>query len=97
VTDLHEQEAAAWVTTEIERLRSLGYADLLALEGQRKHRPMETNDGQSFGLETRIFWDDRERQNIRVMVDVWDPAKRLSRSIVRDDFIRAPDGSFVGE
>jgi len=33
-----------------------------------------------------------------VIVDVWDPAKRvLVGSIVTDDFIRAPDGSFVGE
>jgi hypothetical protein len=31
------------------------------------------------------------------MVDVWDPSKHISQSIVADDFIRAPDGSFVGE
>jgi hypothetical protein len=97
VTQPYEQEAAAWVETEIERLRDITYQDLLALEGQREHRPMETADGKTLGLETQIFWDDRERRNLRVMVDVWDPSKRTSRSIVKDDFIRAPDGSFVGE
>lgn len=93
----YEQEAAGWVATEIERLRNLPYDDLLALEGQREHRPMETADGKTLGLETQVFWDDRERRNLRVMVDVWDPSKRVSRSIEKDDFIRAPDGSFVGE
>ena len=49
-------------------------------------------------LETQVFWDDREKTNLRVVVDVWDPAKRVSLgSIAKDDFIRAPDGSFVGE
>jgi len=47
-------------------------------------------------VETQVFWDDRERQDLRVMVDVWDPSKRLSRSIAKADFIRAPEGSFVG-
>ena len=93
----YEQEAAAWVTTEIERLRNLSYDELVALEGQSEHRPIEAADGKTLGLETQVFWDDRERTNLRVMVDVWDPSKRISRSIVKDDFIRAPDGSFVGE
>jgi len=49
-------------------------------------------------LETQVFWDDREKTNLRVMVDAWDPARRISiGSIAKDDFIRAPDGSFVGE
>jgi hypothetical protein len=97
VTHPYEHEAAAWVVSEIERLRSLSYGDLRALESQREHRPMETADGRTLGLETQVFWDDRQRQTFRVMVDVWDPSKRISRSIAKDDFIRAPDGSFVGE
>lgn len=35
-------------------------------------------------LETQVVWDDGDKTRLRVMVDVWDPAKRLSaRSIVR--------------
>jgi hypothetical protein len=106
VTHPFEQEAAAWVVSEIERLRvvseierlrNLSYDDLLALEGQREHRPMETADGTTLGMETQVFRDDQERRNLRVMVDVWDPSKRISGSVVRADFIRAPDGSFVRE
>ena len=92
-----EQEAATWVEAEIERLRALTYDDLLALEDQPEHRPMDTSAGKVLVRETQVFWDDRDRRNLRVMVDVWDPSKRVSRSIVKDDFIRAPDGSFVGE
>ncbi len=59
---------------------------------------MTTSDGTLLILETQVFWDDDERTNLRVIVDVWDPSKRVSfGSIATDDFIRAPDGSFVGE
>jgi len=61
-----------------------------------RHRRV-TTAGRPLVLETQVFWDDREKTNLRVMVDVWDPAKRVSGSIAKDDFIRAPDGSFVGE
>jgi hypothetical protein len=97
VTPGHEQEAAAWVSTEIQRLRTLSYEDLAAQEGLREHRPMETAEQKALVMETMIFWDDGERQNLRVMVDVWDPSKHISCSIVIDDFIRAPDGSFIDD
>jgi len=59
---------------------------------------MMTADGKPLILETQVFWDDREKRNLRVIVDVWDPAKRVSfGSIAKDDFIRAPDGSFIDE
>ncbi len=94
----HEQEAAAWVAEEIARLRAASYADLLALEGQAEHQPREAEDGRQLVLEAEVFWDDRERRNLRVFVDVWDASSRVAvGSIAKDDFIRAPDGSFVGE
>jgi hypothetical protein len=47
--------------------------------------------------ETSVFWDRGEPGDIRVMVDICEPRPGIVRSIVSDDFIRAPDGSFVGE
>jgi hypothetical protein len=41
--------------------------------------------------------DDRESGNIRVTVDLWDPERRIGSSSAIDAFIRAPDGSSVGE
>jgi hypothetical protein len=91
-------EAAEWVAREIERLRGLSFDDLARLEGEPEHRPLFTRAGTALMLETQVFWDDREKMNLRVIVDVWNPARRVSiGSIAKDDFIRAPDGSFVGE
>lgn len=92
------REPGEWVTSEIEQLRSLSFEELATMESKAEHRPMVTAAGKPLMLETQVFWDDREKTNLRVMVDVWDPAKRVSiGSIAKDDFIRAPDGSFVGE
>jgi hypothetical protein len=93
-----EIEARAWVATEILKLRDLSYGELAAREGDAEHRQMSRAGGKPLILETQIFWDDADEKNLRVVVDVWDPARRISfGSIARDDFIRAPDGSFIGE
>jgi hypothetical protein len=99
VTHPDAEEAARWVAAEVERLRGLTYEDLVGLEGQREHRAMDTAAGKGLVLETQVYWDDqRERRNLRVIVDVWDAGQRVSvGSIAKDDFIVAPDGSFVGE
>lgn len=48
--------------------------------------------------ETSVFWDDRDGGPLRVMVDVSElRPRRVVGSIASDDFIRAADGSFVGE
>lgn len=47
--------------------------------------------------ETYVFWDSGEDGPLRVMVDVCEPRRGVVSSIASDDFIRAPDGSFVGE
>jgi hypothetical protein len=93
-------EARRWVADEIQRLRDLSFDDLLALERQKpEHRSVQTADGRTLILETQVVWDDhREKKDLRVLVDVWDSSRRgVSTSIARSDFIRSPDGGFVGE
>lgn len=93
-----QDEAASWVADEIARLRAMTYDQLLADQGEALHCEMLTSGGEVLIRETQVFWDDpTEKQNLRVMVDVWNPRKWISTSIISDDFIRAPDGSFVGE
>jgi hypothetical protein len=90
----NEIEAREWVSAEIARLRGMSYEDLVREESQPEHRHMRTAEGKPLILETQVFWDDARKRDLRVMVDVWDPAKRVSfESIAKDDFIRAPDGS----
>ena len=81
---------------QIERLRHLSYDDLLALEGQREHRPMDTTDGRTLGLETQVFWDGRERQNLRVVVDASITSSAISRAVGGATSIAAPDGYGTG-
>jgi hypothetical protein len=92
MTDPDAREASEWVTSEIQRLRGLSFEELATMESNAEHRPMVTAAANPLMLETQVFWDDREKTNLRVMVGVWDPAKRVSGSIAKDDFIRAPDG-----
>jgi hypothetical protein len=92
-------EAHRWVADEIHRLRDLSFDDLLALERQKpEHRSVQAAHGRALILETQVLWDDhREKTDLRVLVEVWDPSRRgVSRSIARSDFIRSPEG-FVGE
>ena len=83
---------------EIARLRTLDYADLLQLRGHAQHREMLSTSGDALILETQVFWDSKKDQTLRVIVDVWRPkSHRIIGSLAKEDFIRAPDGSFIGE
>jgi hypothetical protein len=65
---------------------------------------MYTTTGKRLILETEIYWDDpSKKKDLRVIVSVWDPAPSSAATLVYDDqithedFVRAPDGSFVDE
>jgi hypothetical protein len=92
-----KQQAEQWVAEEIARWRDAPYEDLAAREGDAIHVEVVDPSGKAWIRETQVFWDDRRERTIRVTVDVWDPARRISRSVAIEAFIRAPDGSFVDE
>lgn len=90
-------EAAAWVAAEIRRLRALSYKELLADLDSPIHYRIESRTGRVLIGETQVFFDGRDPGPLRVLVDVCEPRPGIVGSIVSDDFIRAPDGSFLGE
>jgi hypothetical protein len=90
-------EAQEWVHAQIQRLRSASYADLLEQRGEPAHYAIQSRTGRDLMGETSVFWDGSEQGLLRVVVDVREPKFGVVRSIAADDFIRAPDGSFVGE
>lgn len=90
-------DPAVWVAAEIQRLRNLSFEDLYLLLDNEEHRAMRTAGGSELVLETHVFWDDRKKQSLRVIVDVWDFAKLSIGAIAKDSFIRSADGSFIGE
>jgi hypothetical protein len=92
-----EAEAREWVQAQIERLRSISYAELLEQRDEPVHYAIRSRTGRELMGETYVFWDGAEDGPLRVMVDVCEPKPGVVRSIASDDFIRARDGSFVGE
>src|SRR5258705_13878828 len=91
-----EVEARKWVSEQIDRLRALSYDDLLEQLDEPEHYTIRSRTGRELMGETQVFWDSREDGDLRVLVDVCEPKPGVVSSIVSDDFIRAPDGSFVG-
>ena len=85
------------VSEQIDRLRALSYDDLLEQLDEPEHYTIRSRTGRELMGETQVFWDSREDGDLRVLVDVCEPKPGVVSSIVSDDFIRAPDGSFVGE
>lgn len=79
----------------IDELRSRPYSELLKLL-VAETRTATGESGDAYQLEAQALWDDRRKKNLRVMVSIdrggWDAF--VPRS---EDFIVAPDGTFVGE
>ena len=92
-----DADAESWVAAEIARWRTASYAELVEREGQALHKEVVDSNGKAWVGETQFFWDDAEKQNLRVMVDIFEPGRLVHRSRVVEDFIRAPDGTFVDE
>lgn len=85
-----------WVNAKIAELRATTYGELL-LRLERPEYADVDDSGELFVGEVNVFWDDREGGNVRVIVDAWRRPVIGSRTLAKDDFVRAPDGSFVGE
>jgi hypothetical protein len=94
----HEAVPETWVAAQIGRLRTNTYDELLTLRDAPQHYDVPVDDGRFLlGGEVEVFWDDPKNAagNLRVSVGIWNDAG--GRPLAEDDFIRAPDGSFVGE
>ena len=92
-----EAETQEWAQAEIERLRSVSYTELLDQREAPVHYAIRSRSGRQLMGETYVFWDGGEHGPLRVMIDVCEPRPGIMRSIASGDFIRTPDGSFVGE
>jgi hypothetical protein len=86
---LLEQELAGFRDEPYEELVSRIPAASLAFE---RVGP----SGAKYQLETQVFWDDPRGRQVRVMGFIDDGGWRAYIPLTRD-FIKAPDGSFLGE
>lgn len=90
-------EALSIAEEELENLRQLRYSGLVdrLLDKQETMERIGAT-GARYQLELQAFWDDTTRHNLRVSVAIDDGGWRAFFPRVVD-FIRAPDGSFIGE
>ena len=90
-------EALQILRSYLEPYRNRKYADLAALVGQEPvTRDVTAASGARYQLEIQAIWDDGPGGDVRVIGSVDDGGWR-SFAPLGDDFIMAPDGSFVGE
>jgi hypothetical protein len=85
------------LAAEVERLRREEYETLVSrLLDKQETYERAVVDGTRYQVEVQGFWDDEASENLRVSVNVDDGGWRAFVPF-STDFIRAPDGSFVGE
>jgi hypothetical protein len=91
------EQAQSILSTEVERLRQVGYEDLVSrLLDKQETFEKAAPDGTRYQVEVQGFWDDETDRSLRVLVNVDDGGWR-SFVPLSGSFITAPDGSFVGE
>lgn len=93
---MDKSEARDLLAQQIEHLRSLTYEDLLGRLDQSETVEVVGPSGRKYFLQTQVFWDGRRDENLRVIANI-DGGGWRAFSPLGDDFIMAPDGSFVGE
>jgi hypothetical protein len=94
---MDKAEAARLLTTELAKFRQRPYDDLAAMVDSPKHTvEVVGRSGTRYYLSVLVHWDSEAAGNVRVIGTIDDGGVRAFVPM-SDDFIKAPDGSFVGE
>ena len=91
------EEARTIAATRLKELRAVSRDELLRRLAERQETDEAVGpSGTRYQIEVQGLWDDRDQTNLRVMVSV-DDGGLGAFAPVTEDFIVAPDGSFIGE
>ena len=90
-------EAKEILDQKIAELRALPYSELCSRLGHYEHVGVTGKFGTSYLLDIGVHWDSKRGDNLRVIVSIDDGAWRIIKRLMSDDFIIAPDGSFIDE
>jgi len=94
---MNNEEAIALLELELAGFRGQSYEKLVSLmSGGSLEYERTGPSGAKYQVEIQMLWDDRHGGNVRVMGSIDDHGWRAFVPLHRD-FIKAPDGSFVGE
>jgi hypothetical protein len=87
----------AVLAAESRKLRSCSYSELVErLLDRQESLVVAAASGVGYQIEFQAFWDDASSGNLRVLGAIDDGGWRAFAPL-SEDFIVAPDGSFVGE
>ncbi len=92
------EEASKILQEQVSRMRNIPYSELKHLVTNRLIQTPDINgpSGVKYYLEIEAFWDGLPDGNIRLIVSIDDAGTRAYHPLTQD-FIKAPDDSFVGE
>jgi hypothetical protein len=93
---MDHEEARSILRTELDKYRGATHSELQRLLTEQDVKEVAGGSGKIYQIEIEAEWDDRTGGNIRVLGHVDDGGIRALAPL-SDDFIVAPDGSFVGE
>jgi hypothetical protein len=94
---VNEAEARAILEEELGKLRRLSYDKLVSRFADRQETFEVTGEtGESYQVELQALWDDCRKRTLLVIGSIDDGGWRAFRPL-SNDFIIAPDGSFVGK
>ena len=92
---MNEIEAKSILGQELSRYRVRSYSELLSVVDRSETFERASPSGVTYQIEMQVFFDDGQR-TLRVVGAIDDGGWRAFKPMC-DDFIIAPDGSFVGE
>jgi hypothetical protein len=94
---MNNEEAIVLLEQELAGFRDESYDKLLSrISAGSLDFERVGPSGAKYQVEIQVLWDGRRGGNIRVMGSIDDGGLRAFIPLNRD-FIKAPDGSFVGE
>jgi hypothetical protein len=94
---MDEHEAREILSRQIENARSRNYEDLIRLILEPVTHEVMGASGTWYQVEWNAVWDDKRTRHLRVLINIDDGTQEWTRRPLGEDFIMAPDGSFVGE
>ena len=96
---MDEDEARELLDSALSPLRSVHYDDLVRRfvdSNEPEVTEIRGSSGVTYQIEVEGFWDDKRTGNVRVVAMIDDGGWRAVKPLT-EAFIKAPDGSFVGE
>ena len=93
---MDNSEAKALLRDHLQTYRHRTYRELVGLIGKPQVVEFRGASSATYQVEVEVRWDDRSGGAVRILGSIDDGGWRAFKPLC-DDFIMAPDGTFVGE